>query len=226
MTPVGRNVVSTHLKKNIFCALCSAGTKHLTYKTSDSSRLFHPIKACSVNRLIRPKPSSVLWTQDLCYMACQRNTWHWTCNTWELFFSSSDISRGGQRFVCIYTYISWSDADGCYYLCYRPLWAPAQQGPCSFSKSEKAELTWVNSSSWHWFLCLAAKEVVLFVTGIKACNYSAVVAEREFSCSGDESSPTAVLSGCSFQPVRKTAHTAFCHQRWGINLSLALQANL
>lgn len=129
--------------------------------------------------------------------------------------------------VCLYLYLYF--LKWCRWLLLSllsPPVSPSAAGPMLvFQVRESRVDFWVNSSSWHWFLCLAAKEVVLFVTGIKACNCSAVVAEREFICSGDESSPTAVLSGCSFQPLRKKAHTAFCHQRWGVNLSLALQTN-
>lgn len=62
-----------------------------------------------------------------------------------------------------------------------------------------------HSSSRHWFLCRAAEEVVFFVTGIKACICSALVVDREFNRSEEESSPMAVLSGCSFPPPGSTA---------------------
>lgn len=42
---------------------------------------------------------------------------------------------------------------------------------------------------------------MVFITAMKACNCSAIVVKREFSCSGKESSPEAVLSGCSFLPA-------------------------
>lgn len=41
---------------------------------------------------------------------------------------------------------------------------------------------------------------MFFVAGIKACICSALVADREFNRSGEESSPMAVLFGSSFPP--------------------------
>lgn len=48
----------------------------------------------------------------------------------------------------------------------------------------------VRSSSWLWFLCWSAKGVVFSIT---TCNYSAVAAEGEWSCSSFPPADTWVL---------------------------------
>lgn len=48
----------------------------------------------------------------------------------------------------------------------------------------------VHSSSWLWFLCWSAKGVVFSIT---KCNYSAVAAEGEWSCSSFPPADTWVL---------------------------------
>lgn len=110
--------------------------------------------------------------------------------------SDEDAFRGGQRFTRVRTYTSPSDADGCHHRrCHSP--PPGTVGPRSFSTSKKAELTFGYVAVLNTDFS-AGKEVVFFIPGIKARNCSAVVAEREFGRSGEQSSPMAVLSGCSF----------------------------
>lgn len=57
------------------------------------------------------------------------------------------------------------------------------------SRQSRADFL-VRSSSWLWFLCWSAKGVVFSIT---TCNYSAVAAEGEWSCSSFPPADTWVL---------------------------------
>lgn len=120
----------------------------------------------------------------MCHLACQGNTWQGTCHPCpQQCGDVKKMCKNEERVtwkspsVPIPQWLQgWGDED--------VLREDVFQG-----RQSRADFL-VRSSSWLWFLCWSAKGVVFSIT---TCNYSAVAAEGEWSCSSFPPADTWVL---------------------------------